>query len=122
MNDYKLINFIFILLLLFLFGYSFFFESIPDSFKVKSNCSNQILCKSRGLSRAFNKAFHGNFVAAKNFNSNYLNLFLFFTFQLFLRVILFSLSENFILKTKLVYIDITLSSLFFFYSIHFFIF
>jgi hypothetical protein len=118
MSNYKIVNLIFTLLFILLIGYSFFYNSIPNFFHVKSVCAGNILCKSEGLTRAFNAALHGNYLDAIKFNLFYKNALYFILIQILLRLITTLLSSSILKKYKVIPVDIALSSLAFVFSFY----
>jgi hypothetical protein len=89
MPAYVKVNFVLFGLILAVFAYSYFFESLAvRKLTIPSLCnttSNEF-CKSEGLSRAFHALSHGNRGAAKDFNSHAFPIFIFFLAQGFLRI------------------------------------
>jgi len=122
MQEYKLINLIFIFLLSLLFAYSLFFKHIPSSAKIKSNCKGNIYCKSEGLTRAFNSALHGEFTDAEKFNSNYISILSFFSIQFILRILFFSIPTKYINQYKIISKDIIITIILFLSTFYVFLF
>jgi len=122
MQEYRLINLIFIFLLILLFTYCFFLNSIPTNVAVKSNCKGSVYCKSEGLTRAFNSAVHGNFTDAKKYNPEYKSILLFFVTQLLLRILFFSLPYNRIKESTIIKLDILICIILFLSTFYVFLF
>lgn len=112
MQEYKILNTTFILLILLLLSYSFFLNHLPSNIQIQSNCKGNPLCKSEGLSRAINSALHLDFKQAHIYNKNYKRVFSFFLIQLILRFIFLLAPKSYVEKYSLYYVDAFFSSIY----------
>jgi len=106
-EPYILINLIFAGIIILIFIYSgIFSESNEHPIKCVHFEKTGIPCETCGLSRSFSEIVRFDFESAKDFNRNGIPLFLFFLFQLILRL-LFSLIfiKNLIKRRNLIIID-----------------
>lgn len=94
--------------------YSGIFSSQKD-YPISSMYSQNV--SSTGLSRAFSEIVRFNFDKAKTYNPYAISIFLFFFYQLFLRIISsLLLIKSKISKNNLLFTDIFISILLFLYS------
>ncbi len=116
-DSYKKINMIFIVIIMFIFFYSFMLPYL--SFGFRSSCEGMPLsyCKSRGLTRAFSQILRFNFSQAIVLNPYSIKVLLFFLIQLIAR---FSINKIVRLSNfkKVVTVDICCSGLFFIFSFY----
>lgn len=120
MNDYRTINLCFVVIFFLGALYCFFLNSVPESFQIQSYCiSHPSLCKSIGLTRAFNEALHLNFKNALKLNPYYLQIFIFFGIQFMYRLISGLLIK--VINKKVIWADAILSGLYFIMTFYVFI-
>ncbi len=112
-DSYRIINIVFagVIGLMFIYSCLFIPENgshiIPSFYTDITGDSSPSL----GLSRAFSALVRGDLTLANQFNSNALNLFLFFCFQLLFRLISLKVDRvNFISKKNWIKIDISLTT------------
>ncbi|MDI1355934.1 MAG: DUF2752 domain-containing protein [bacterium] len=79
--SYIIINWVFFVLLLFGFLYSWWFYPTSQPFDCVVKAQTGKDCPSCGLSRAFSLFTHGEFAKGKAMNVNAFSVFLFFSFQ-----------------------------------------
>jgi hypothetical protein len=114
-SNYRLINLIFAGIILSIFTYSFVFGRgsaypIPSGSLILTGASST----STGLSRSFSAITHFRFAEAHAFNPNGIRIFIFFFFQLFIRLGGFFMADQTGQRMQLaVFIDIFLSVLLF---------
>ncbi|MBF7090260.1 DUF2752 domain-containing protein [Flavobacterium sp. ALJ2] len=116
-DSYKKINLIFIILIMFIFFYSYLSAFL--NFGVRSSCEGMPIsyCKSRGLTRAFFQILNFNFKQAIIYNTYSLKIFLFFLIQLVARLVINKII-NFSNFKLLLTFDIICSSIFFVFSFY----
>ncbi len=116
-DSYKKINMIFIVIIMFIFFYSFMLPYL--SFGFRSSCEGMPLsyCKSRGLTRAFSQILRFNFSQAIVLNPYSIKVLLFFLIQLIAR---FGINKIVRLSNfkKVVTVDMCCSGLFFIFSFY----
>lgn len=116
-DSYKKINMIFIVIIMFIFFYSFMLPYL--SFGFRSSCEGMPLsyCKSRGLTRAFSQILRFNFSQAIVLNPYSIKVLLFFFIQLVARFCINKIVRLSNFK-KVVTVDICCSGLFFIFSFY----
>lgn len=116
-KSYLIINWIFVGIILSVFLYSMIYKPEKNSHPIK--CMHEELlgskCPSCGMSRGFSSIVRGNFDQAIKFQKNSIPVFLFFLFQLGMRLIFIwsSKSQKFALRNT-ISLDVTLSTVLFF--------
>jgi hypothetical protein len=116
-SAYRIINFIFVVLIGIVLSYSYFFY--PNNQPV--NCAVKQLtgkdCPSCGFSRAFSAFTHGEWQSGKNYNPLASACFVFFCVQLVWRLILIGieLKTKRRLSNKLLVFDILFTTIWFWY-------
>jgi len=114
-KEYRIINWIFCLLLSCLFGYILFLsQTNSTNLSIRSSCEGlpEALCKSRGLTRDFISLLQGN---SNLINPASTSIFLFFVYAGLTRVILLILPFR-MYRRSFLFIDITLLCIFFLYA------
>lgn len=116
-DSYKKINLIFIILIMFIFFYSYLSTFL--NFGIRSTCEGMPIsyCKSRGLTRAFSQILNFNFKQAIAYNAYSLKIFLFFLIQLLARLVI-NKTINFSNFKLVLTFDIICSSIFFVFSFY----
>jgi hypothetical protein len=87
-KDYRIINSIFIGILILMFGYAFFFAYNNHSVTCVYVKMYNKPCPTCGITRAFSEILHFNFAKASTLNNISLKFFGFFFVQLILRFII----------------------------------
>lgn len=117
-EPYIQINGILTILILCIFLYSYFYPLLANQgMALPSSCEGlpEIVCRSRGLSRAFAQMMHGNVEKAISFNKYAVTVFSFFVTQFFARI-LFSFRYWKVPSQKLIILDSVFSVIYFSYT------
>ena len=117
-EPYTQINGILLIVMLSIFGYSFFYPLLAEKeMTLSSSCEGmpEMYCKSRGLSRAFAQILHGNIEKARTLNRYSISVFIFFAVQCFARI-LFSFLYQKLPSNKLMIFDSVFSGIYFMYT------
>ncbi len=113
-KNYKIINLLFAGIFGMVFLYSGIFSAQKNNHPIPSACIVKP-CASTGLSRGFSEIMRLNFNSAQKYNKNSIPIFIFFLFQLILRLILAKILNKRNIKTIL-FSDIAFSVLLYIYS------
>jgi Protein of unknown function (DUF2752) len=108
-KDYKILNTIFIGILILMFGYAFFFAYDSHSVACVYVKTYGIPCPTCGITRAFSEILHLRFKHAIQLNILSIYLFTFFFVQLLLRLIINTFLLKRIAIKKIIVYDITIS-------------
>jgi len=115
-KNYKLINLLFAGIFGMVFLYSGIFSAQKNNHPIPSACIVKP-CASTGLSRGFSEIVRFNFTSAKKYNKNAIPVFLFFLIQFSLRIIIVFILKKLDAK-KILYSDIFISSILYFYCFY----
>ena len=107
-QDYRIINFIFVGLIAFVFIYSGIYSAKECNYPIHSACVD-VNCASRGLSRAFSEIVRFNFESALRYNKYSLLVFSFFAIQFVLRFAVIAFLKTKIKIQQIIIVDIVFS-------------